>query len=71
MIGKKSLSSGSTNILFIMHLGILFCGWSQLRREIEIFYLLQPVKLPTTWHLPFHFDGGGPSPLSSKLGASI
>ena len=50
---------------------IIFCGWSQSRIEIEIVYLLQPVTLPTIWHLPFHFDGGGPTPLSLKLGASI
>ena len=55
----------------IVLLGIIFCGWSQSRREIEIVYLLQPINLPTTWHLPFHFDGGGPTPLSLKLGAPI
>ena len=50
---------------------IIFCGWSQSRIDIEIAYLLHPVTLLAIWHLPFHFDGGGPSPLSSKLGASI
>ena len=52
-------------------LDTFFCGRSQSRREIEIVYLLQAMKLPLTWHVPFHFDGGGPNPLSSKLGALI
>ena len=65
IVKKKIVNS---NIVLLVK---IFCDWPQLRREIEIVYLLQPVKLPATWHLPFHFNGGGPSPLSLKLGASI
>ena len=41
-----------------------------MEREKEFVYLLQPVKLLPTWHVPFHLDGGGPNPSSLKLGAS-
>lgn len=37
----------------------------------SILYLLQRVKLCPVTHLPFHLAGGGPKPLSSKLGESI
>ena len=33
-------------------------------------YLLHPVKLAPPTHLPFHVRGGGPYPLSLKLGQS-
>jgi len=33
-------------------------------------YLLQPVKFAPVTHLPFHLRGGGPYPVSLKLGLS-
>ena len=41
--------------------------WGNVCKEMKI-NLLHPVKLEALAHLPFHLGGGGPKPLSSKLG---